>query len=174
MGKRCKQGGLGSVTLVGSRLKKGFVDPYWARAYECGRRCSLGFFESAHEAHAALAKRNAERAADPVAFTLHEINGDEASDPYLEACDHRSGRLVQSPERALWAAIMLQAIQDVRSDSPSLRGDATKWIMADSIVTGRVDFPSACSVLGLDVAAAREQVFIQKTGTYVRMGFLRL
>lgn len=150
--RREKRGGLGSVTLVGKRVDTGSAKPYLARYYRRGSQVSAGYFATREDAIRALERVQLESPPEDRGYVLQE---QDWGDPYIFGIDYAVQRSYASgrPEIGLWAAIMSQAIVDLRGEHEGLRAEAADWVRGEG---GSADFVTACELLGLDPDAARE------------------
>lgn len=59
-------------------------------------------------------------------------------------------------ELAFWAAVLAQAVRDVRSPRHDVRRDALKWFTSDSHEPGSLRF--ICDAIGVDIQTVRVRV----------------
>ena len=61
------------------------------------------------------------------------------------------GRAAPSPERRLWASVLLTQVDDLCAGNPAVRSEAAAWF-------GRRDFGEVCHLAGLDPDAVRDRL----------------
>ena len=139
------------MTLVGARVESGSEKPYLARLYARGKNRSCGYHATREDAQRAIEHAQAVEARRETdgSYLLSE---QDCGDPYLAYVDGRRRHLPKSPEIALWAALLLQALGDLCGEHEGLKRSAETWVRGEG--DAACDFVTACEVLGLDPVAA--------------------